>query len=169
MLPYIQDTTEKLSRILKSYSISSYHKPTNKLRDLLVHPKDKLSACEKSNVVYEVPCKNCQSVYIGETGRLLSIRIKEHSEDVNKVTSSRRFTRNSCSQSLVERNKSAITDHVMQENHVIDFDNVKVLDREDNRKLRCIKEAIWIRCKKDNMNRDQGGHQLHHCYDDILT
>ena len=45
-----------------------------------------------------------------------------------------------------------------KENHVIDFDSVKVIDREDNRKFRCIKEAIGIRCTKDNMNRDQGAY-----------
>ena len=67
-----------------------------------------------------------------------------------------------------ERNKSAITDHAMQRNHVIDFDSVKVIDREDNRKFRCIKEAIGIRCTKDNMNRDQGAYVLEHTYDDIL-
>ena len=56
-------------------------------------------------------------------------------------------------------NKSAITDHVCNENHVIDWDKVKVIDRESDKSGRHIREAIWIR-KTDNMNRDEGSYQL---------
>ena len=52
-------------------------------------------------------------------------------------------------------NKSAITDHVCNENHVIDWANAKVIDRESDKAGRLIREAIWIR-KTDNMNRDGG-------------
>ena len=39
---------------------------------------DKMRNEEKCGVVYELSCKDCDSVYIGETGRWLSDRIKEH-------------------------------------------------------------------------------------------
>ena len=39
---------------------------------------------EKCGVVYELSCKDCDSMYIGETGRWLSDRIKEHKKDVEK-------------------------------------------------------------------------------------
>ena len=32
----------------------------------------------KKGVVYEVPCKDCEHVYIGETGRTLEKKILEH-------------------------------------------------------------------------------------------
>ena len=63
--------------------------------------------------------------------------------------------------------KSAITDHVAQENHSIDFDHAKVIDREDNRQKRWIKEAIKIRQSK-TFNRDQGNHELSHIWDSLL-
>jgi len=44
-----------------------------------------------------------------------------------------------------QQNKSAITDHVTRENHVIDWDHVKVIGHESDRKSRWIKEAISIR------------------------
>ena len=28
--------------------------------------------------VYKIPCKNCERVYVGETGRQLAARVKEH-------------------------------------------------------------------------------------------
>jgi len=64
-------------------------------------------------------------------------------------------------------NKSAITDHVCNENHVIDWENGKVIDRESDKAGRLMREAIWIR-KTDNMNRDVGSYQLSHIWDKIL-
>jgi len=42
-------------------------------------------------------------------------------------------------------NKSAITDHVAKENHVINWSCAKILEREGHRKTRQVKESIWIR------------------------
>ena len=64
-------------------------------------------------------------------------------------------------------NKSAITDHVCNENRVIDWANAKVIDWESDKAGRLIKEAIWIR-KTDNMNWDEGSYQLSHVWDKLL-
>ena len=49
-----------------------------------------------------------------------------------------------------------ITDHAVEENHVIDWDKANVVDREAQQQTRWIKEAIWIRktlmCMKDPTN-----------------
>ena len=65
--------------------------------------------------------------------------------------------------------KSAITDHVVTDNHVMDWDNIRVLDREEDRTRRWIKEAIWIRKSMPVLNRDEGGYQLSHIYDSLIT
>ena len=39
---------------------------------------------EKKGVVYEVPCGECEQVYIGEIGRNLKERLKEHQYAVKK-------------------------------------------------------------------------------------
>jgi len=53
-----------------------------------------------------------------------------------------------------EQSKSAVTDHAITVNHVIDWDQAKV-DRENNKMDRWVKEAIHIRKEEDNsMNRD---------------
>ena len=49
--------------------VSVAMKPQNKLRDILVHPKDKIEDKDKGQGVYSVPCKSCTSAYIGETSR----------------------------------------------------------------------------------------------------
>ena len=77
----------------------------------------------------------------------------------------------STSRSLAsEQNKSAVTDHAISLNHVIDWDQAKVIDRETNRAARWIKEAIHIRKEQDkSMNRDEGSYQLSHIYDNLFA
>ena len=40
-LPYIQGLSEQLSRTYKSHGVYLFHKPSNTIRSMLVHPKDK--------------------------------------------------------------------------------------------------------------------------------
>ena len=90
---------------------------------------------ETAECVYKIPCNNCEKVYIGETGRKLNTRIKEHRKDTEQQTSLvTQYTRAAKKDSLMERHKSAVTDHSVQENHVIDWDLVKIVDREQDRK-----------------------------------
>jgi len=116
-------------------------------------------------LVYKIPCKNCEQVYIVETGRPLEARVKEHRKEVDKITGI--FTGAEKTRAASICNKSAITDHVCNENHVIDWENAKVVDRESDKAGRLIREAIWIR-KTDNMNRDDESYQLSHVWDKLL-
>jgi len=45
-----------------------------------------LSDKEKPEVVYKILCKNCERVYVGETGRPLGARVKEHRKEVDSIT-----------------------------------------------------------------------------------
>ena len=68
-----------------------------------------------------------------------------------------------------ETNKSAITDHVAKENHVIDWFGAKILDREGHRRTRQLKESIRIRKEASCMNRDAGAYNLPTTYDRIWS
>lgn len=46
---------------------------------LLCNRKDPITRHDKSGV-YILPCSNCDSVYIGETGRKMHLRVHEHLE-----------------------------------------------------------------------------------------
>ena len=65
--------------------------------------------------------------------------------------------------------KSAIADHAVEENHVIDWDKAKVIDREAQRQTRWIKEALWIRKTPKCMNRDAGSYHLSHTWDQVIS
>ena len=69
----------------------------------------------------------------------------------------RTFTRSLRASSLTEHNKSALTDQATQENHVINWSRVMVIDREPEHFTRWIKEAIHTRKEgQQAMNRDRG-------------
>jgi len=91
-------------------------------------------------LIYRVPSKNCSSSYVGETGRKFGLRIKEHKKEVDSFTAGTQ-TRASRARESSVTHKSAVTDHAVEENHVIDFDKAKVVDREAQRQTRWIKEA----------------------------
>ena len=40
-LPYMQGTSEALTRVFKAHGVGTYHRPINTIRSMLVHPKDK--------------------------------------------------------------------------------------------------------------------------------
>ena len=65
--------------------------------------------------------------------------------------------------------KSGTTDHVVYDNHVIDWDEAKIVGKETNKFKRWVKEAIAIRKQPANMNRDEGQFYLSHLYDDRLV
>ena len=72
-----------------------------------------------------------------------------------------RFTWTSKKATDEQQNKSAVTDYATMENHVIDWNGVKVIGHESIHITRCIKEAIVI-CKHKGiaMNRDTGSYFL---------
>ena len=105
--------------------------------------------------------------YVGETGRPLKTRLKEHRSDVDQATTGRHFTRSARAQSKADWHKSAISDHVCQQNCHIDWDNTQVVDHESNRQPRIIRESIHV-ATNDTMNRDQGAYQLPPIYLPLL-
>ena len=121
VIPYVEGTSEKLQRVFRKHGFTTAMKPTNTLKSILVHPKDKKDIDQTSEVVYDIPCKGCNKSYIGETGRPFGVRKKEHQKDAEKIDN-KNFTRASRKLSTTEQHKSAITDHISQDNHVIDWD-----------------------------------------------
>ncbi len=132
VLPYIKGTTEAVRRVLKKYGVGTCVKPYQTLRQILVHPKDKIEHTKKTEVVYQIPCKNCSHSYVGETARKLETRVKEHRQEYEKATDSK-YTRSTRKVSETELSKSAITDHAKQCNHVIDWEGAKVIDSESDK------------------------------------
>ena len=139
-------------------------RPHTTLMRLLVHPKDKVELEEQGELVYQIPCKNCGAEYIGETGRLLKTRLEEHRKDVDN-TKKEKYTRSGKKDWCLPLINSPLQ---TTENHIIDWEGVNIVDKEPNRRIRHIKEAIWIRKITTPINRDEGNYELPPVYDDVI-
>ena len=62
-------------------------RPHSKLRNHLVHAKEKVT-----RIVHQIPCKNCNMVYIGETLRALATGMQEHKDDISR-NAKKQYTR----------------------------------------------------------------------------
>ena len=168
-LPYIQGVTERIQRVMKKHGIETPVRPHTTLRKILVHPKDKIPDDKKCGLVYHIDCLNCEQAYIGETGRKLEIRRKEHRDEAEKVTNTIK-TRSKSTTEKTDEFKSACAKHMRDENHIMDWDNIKILTRESVPILRKIRETCRVRLLDAGvaMNGDEGGYELSHIWDPLL-
>ena len=135
-LPYVKGLSENLQRLFRNHDIPTYHKPFNTLKNVLVKPKDITPKEHQCGLVYHIACKDCNNTYIGETGRNMGTRFKEHT--------SRKGT------------NSALKEHLEAAKHSCTLDNVKILEKEDDWFRRKVKEAIMIQRYHPTLNRDKG-------------
>ena len=105
---------------------------------------------KKKGIVYEIPCKECDKRYIGETGRTLNKRITEH-----KLAVKRGDTNN------------GIAVHAWEAQHHVDWEGAKVRDTEPNLWKRKVLEAIHIQAQENNNNLDSGL-QLSHIWQPFI-
>ena len=62
-----KNSSEQLRRTFNKYNIrTTFYTPTT-LRSLLSKPKDPIPKEDRNNVIYQLDCKDCEAVYVGET------------------------------------------------------------------------------------------------------
>ena len=113
------------------HNIATSVKPLRTIHNILVHPKYKIDKDMKSGMVYRIMCTYGSGCYIGQTGKHLNTRVKEHRTELDSLPSTSQ-TRSQRKEPVTMRHKSAISDHACQQIHVIDWDNVDIIDREEN-------------------------------------
>ena len=155
-LPYVEGLSDKLRRIFITHGVSVSIKPENKLRSILVHPKDKSGKGDIAGSIYYIPCEgggqSCQETYVGETGRSLWTRFLEHKRP-----------------SSVDKSEVAKHLHVDNKGHTVDFANTKILDRDQRWLHRGIKEAVYIRAHRPTLNASPGRYQLPTVWNRIIS
>ena len=81
VMPYIKEVPEPFRRHLQQQEIRTVFKSDITLRSRLVRQKDPADPNKQDDVVYKIRC-TCGKVYIGETGRSMQERMKEHDSDI---------------------------------------------------------------------------------------
>ena len=118
-LTYIPNLSNSIKKILLEYStdlnIAFTYK--HKLKSLFTKLKDSDKVEYSSNIIYSIPCKNCNQKYIGMTSQWLKSRVAIHKSDYK-----------------LKLPRCALSQHGMSNLHIFDFnyDKIQVLDREQN-------------------------------------
>ena len=137
VLPYVRGTSDTLGNICRKLGVHPVFRQRRTLRSLHTRVKGPQKHVDKG-VVYQIPCMECDEVYIGETGRPLKTRITEHKRAVSTEG---------------VRNANAV--HCMRTSHFMDWDVGTVVDRTSRWRERRIKERVHIR-KRKTFNMDSG-------------
>ena len=132
VLPNIKGVSKILRRCPQHQGIWTILKSYITLMPHLVQPKHALEPLKQNSVVYKIPCE-CGKVYMGETGRSIRERIKEHGRDIRFVRTQTR----------------AVLEHANEKRHIPIWSDAKFITHR-------VKEAIHIRLHPNNINKDSG-------------
>lgn len=135
-LPYIKNTSENLRRIFNQHKIRCTFYSSETLRKRLSHPKDKIAKDNQNNIIYRIPCQDCDAVYIGESKRSLKQRSTEHARAVKNG----------------DVTKNEIADHCWKFDHKFNWDEKRIVDKEQDWTSRKVKETIHSLNEKKHIN-----------------
>ena len=135
IIPYIPGISEKIKRVGDKFQVKTVFKTENTMRSILTQTKPKNEEQSSKNCIYSIPCV-CGKYYTGETKRPLSVRTKEHKYNIKKR----------------HIDKSKLTEHILTEDgqHMAQWNNIKIIGKEDNKQKRKIKESACILLNGDN-------------------
>ena len=108
----------------------------------LFHFKDSLEKKIRSGIIYRYRCSNCNVTYYGKTFRHFYARAAEL---IGVSDLSRKRLKNV--------KQSAISDHLLQCNYTMNFDNFDNLAAESNKLKLLLRESLLIKHDKPILNR----------------
>jgi hypothetical protein len=106
-------------------------------RSSLMKTRPKRNPQHMAECIYSIPSE-CGRSYIGETGRLLAVRLREH--------------RHNSQQRLIE--KSKLAQHSYEEGHRVGCDVATILEITSNSRYRKYNESAHMECFTNPINRD---------------
>ena len=89
--------------------------------------KNKIQSYNSPSVIYQVPCNSCNKSYIGETSDF-ERRVKEHRYSLRTADLN-----------------NAIVKHVFENNHSVNFNNTRIVHKENDIHKRKLIEALIIK------------------------
>lgn len=141
VLPY-HPASKEIQFCLKKCGYETVYDSGLNLQKHLGSTKDPIPSLEKSGI-YQVTCPSCNSLYIGQTRRRFSDRIKEHDRDCKKLLS--------CSYT------SAVAEHSHDTGHHFNvLDNTKILKVVSNYHHMDAYESYFIYKNDADINKDTG-------------
>ena len=144
----------KMSALVKSGLTRSLHKPlpfckvkiasktSNRLNNYFSF-KDVAPEPLRSCQIYNFTCGSCNASYIGKTFRHMKVRVSEH-QGISPRTGKH----------LKGTLSTSVRDHMLDCNHMVAWDDFKVLGRESNHWLLEIKESLFIKRDRPSLDKN---------------
>ena len=127
-------------------------KPFVTIEKSLPSPKDPLDANKITGIIiYQVPCHDCPFVYIGQTKVDLKSRLSEHKIVIK----------------YQKPEKSALSEHSITLNHIIDWNEATILSTEKDYTKRLFAKR-WLINKSSNVINRNDGNTLPSVYKKLL-
>lgn len=171
-IPYVPALSQRIVKILsKDYpniSITTkQHRTVNDLHTKVKHPVKKE---EISNVIYQIPCNDCDGSYIGMTKNNLNKRLAGHKSNVNKLerllqddqTNTEIATVN-----LVETT-TALVKHCVEFDHRFNFECTRIIDHSYKTSTLPFLEMCHITNTDNTVNKRTDIDNLSNTYAQIL-
>lgn len=151
-LPFIREVTFELIKLFKKFSenmkIAKYNLIVT--QSFFNSTKDRLSQSLEKNTVYKVKCGSCSLCYIGQTSQALKKRMSLHKSD-----------------STIRPDRCALGQHIRDTGHYVDFEDVTILEKEENNKRRLFLEMYHIN-RNNTMNSKTDTRNLSNIYSFLL-
>ncbi len=137
-IQYVRGLSERLASILNKNDINCKitFSVSHTLGQIFSKLKDSTSKFLRCNVIYKIPCLDCNLVYIGTTGQLLKNRLSGHKSDVKLPM------RNPLATSLCK--------HAHDEGHKFGLNDVSILEIENKYFNRLFLEMVYINAFRDS-------------------
>jgi len=138
ILPFMGEATNEITRRLRKFGFNFGFTHGRSIHSLILQ---KTSNKPIGSGIYKISCNSCPYIYIGETKRPLEVRMKEHIRDIKN-----------------QKMESGVACHIKDSgfNHVIQLNNISLLEPENRYFHRKFKEALYIRAGSNLMNKDFG-------------
>lgn len=170
-IPYINGLSPTIKRILQNGNTAMGISFSNKntVGSLYNTAKDPVPYHHKSNVVYQIACRDCHCKYIGMTSNKLRCRMYGHQSHVNtldNLLSNGHQYEDSDVQQL--RGKTAMIDHCIQYKHRFDLNTPTILDSTYKPQALPVLEMCHIATTSNTVNRRMDTDNLSCAYANLL-
>lgn len=139
----------------------------NTINKMFTKTKDPIPPNMRTNVIYKVPCGNCEKCYVGYTTQYLKARISKHQSDVNKLDELLNVDEHNTEINQLKE-RTALINHSIEEQHRFTLDKAEILDQHHAKPALEILEMCHISTTENTVNKRSDVDGLSSIYAGIL-
>ncbi|XP_055526059.1 uncharacterized protein LOC129728069 [Wyeomyia smithii] len=170
-IPYIPHLSNRIDKHLKNdyKHIRLAHRNIKTVKQLFTNVKDPIPHEHQSNVIYNIPCKDCSACYVGMTTNMLKTRISGHRTHYNTWDKLLQQGYNETdTQISTLKEKTALMHHSITQNHRFDFQQTKIIDRHNKPQALPFLEICHIANTENSINKRTDTEGLNTIYAGII-